>query len=393
MKSRISYIFHGLILLLFTATVTQADLTPSYSIQRMCFEADLIVAGKHVGDGEVEVEHIFHATVPNNQVLKKIEVPSIPDCSKVVDRAFRRDEPNGPIRTDRVVLFLKDVGRGKFEPFNMYPPGARGLFWLEDEKCYGFRQYFIPGPFVLSVSTPDPSPEGIPRDPEMMWERIEIGLAQRARWESIKATEDPAERARLMAEYLAPDTKPEGYVTGTLNFRTEISAIGPEAFPAMAEVLERTMATGVSDTTLLVLCDIGYNRPGTLGPAVPILCDLLADPGPTSPYYILCALTAAADAGAIPHVRPMLEHENGQVRTQAAEALAAMDDQESFDAIAALIEALPELNEKTRQIANSKVDLCSALFKLDPDRARPVITQLESRWGYEGVHHFIEGYR
>jgi HEAT repeat protein len=119
-----------------------------------------------------------------------------------------------------------------------------------------------------------------------------------------------------------------------------------------------------------------------------MLCKLLDNPGVTSPYYILSPLKAAADPQAIPHVRPMLKHKSKQVRGQAARALAAMKDIDSFDRIAALIEDPPN----PKDVTGYTLQVAKSLFELDPVRARLIIKQIESNPGNAGIHHFIPGY-
>jgi hypothetical protein len=370
-------------LLLASASVQGARL-PFKTVQAMCFTADLIVAGTHLGNGKVYVDHVFYVSAPTTKTIKIVNIPTIPKHSKIIDETFVRGKHGPPISTKRLVLFLVEGKDRRFEPINVIGKGSQGLFWYDDGACYGYFQIENPGPYCLVRSKPGDFRGRIPHGQSAMWEEIKIGLEQRRRWEVIQAMKDPAERARQMAAYLLPHTAPKGYAD-SVNLRKAIREIGPEAVPALVEVLETAKQRDKLRTTVLALYDIGSTSPETLRPAVPALCKLLANPGPNSPYYILSPLKAAADPQAIPHVRPMLQHKSKQVRGQAARALAAMRDRESFDPIAALIENPP--NPKDR--LGYTLELARSLFELDPVRARPIIEQIETNPGNAGLHDFI----
>ena len=381
--------FAGMFLmsLVFGPGSAHGRLLPFRTVQNMCFTADLIVAGVHLGDGKVRVDHVFYVSVPRTKMIKTVDIASIPKHSKIINEIFVRGQDVRPITTKRLVLFLMKGKDGKFEPINVVGKGSQGLFWYDKGACYGYEQPMNPGPYCLKRSRAGASRGRIPHGRDAMWNEIKIGLEQRRRWEAIEAIEDPAARARQMAAYLLPHTAPEGY-SYAVDLRKALRKIGPEAVPALVEVLEKARAEDNLNTTVLTLYDIGCTSPEALHPAVPALCKLLANPGPNSPYYILSPLKAAADPRAILHVRPMLRHKSKQVRGQAARALAAMKDRESFHLIATLIENPP--NPKDR--LGYTLELARSLFELDPVRARPVIKQIESNPGNAGLHDFIPGY-
>ena len=122
---------------------------------------------------------------------------------------------------------------------------------------------------------------------------------------------------------------------------------------------------------------------------MPALCKLLESPGPNILYYILSPIKAAGDPRAISYVRPILKHNDKQARAQAARALAAMKDQDSFDAIAILIEKPADPRDRL----GYTLELARSLFELDASRARPIIERVESIPGNAGLHHFISGYK
>ena len=385
-KGRI-LLFGALGLLLWClAPAARAGMLLRKTVQQMCFTSDWIVSGMHLGGGKVRVDKLFHASLPLGEKTKLIEVPSIPKHSKVIDGIFRANKDAAPIATNRVVLFLTQGKDGALAPSDMIGEGSQGLFWYDDEACYGYTQVMNPGPYTLMQSRPGKSQGRIPAGKAEMWKQIQVGLELRSQWEAIEAVEDPAERARRMAAYLLPHTAPEGYAQA-LDLRRFIGKIGPEAVPPLIAVLEKARPEEDLNTTLLTLLDIGSVHPGSLRPAVPALCELFGKRGTYSLYYLLSPVTAAGDPRAIPYVRPMLEQEGKQVRGQAARALAAMKDQESFDGIAALIEESTDPADRT----GYTLELARSLFELDPVRARPIIERVESKPGNAGLHHFIAG--
>jgi HEAT repeat protein len=101
--------------------------------------------------------------------------------------------------------------------------------------------------------------------------------------------------------------------------------------------------------------------------------ELLSNPGKTSRYYICCALKTAADKSAIPFVRPMLKVDDMQTVVEAAEALGAMGDKESFDSIAAL---LPKLKPERSSMDVLRMDsLLRVLAQMNGQSAEPIINR------------------
>ncbi len=367
------------------AAGAQAGLLPYASVQQMCLKSDLVVAGTHLGGGKVRVSRVFHAPDAAVEAGGSIEVPSIPRHTKVLGWSGK---DGASIEADRVVLFLQQSGDGTLVPIYAVGSGSQGLFWLDDKVCYGYSQVMNPGPYRLVASRPDARRSRIPAGPAGLRARIDLGLRLRKRWEAIQAVEDRAERARRMAAYLLPRTAPQGYAD-SVDLRKAIRSLGADAVPALIDVLGRARADDNVNTTVLALYDIGGAHQEAVRKAVPALCRLLDNPpGRTSPYYILCPLTAAGDPRAVPHVRPMLERPSKQVRGQAARALAAMGDRASFESIAGLIEDPPKPQDHT----GYTLELARALFELDPQRARPIIQRVESSPGNAGLHSFIAGY-
>jgi HEAT repeat protein len=140
--------------------------------------------------------------------------------------------------------------------------------------------------------------------------------------------------------------------------------LGADAISPVVEVLRAGMkADEDSNLPVLILYDIG--RPAQ--PAVPVLLELLERPGKTSRYYICAALRTAGDPQAVPAIRPLLSWGDIQTAVEAAGALAAMGDKQSFVAIAALA---PKV-EAGR--SDELHDLLSALWRMDAQKAVPIV--------------------
>lgn len=372
--------------LLWTAAPVQGRILPCRTVQEMCVTADMIVAGTHIGDGKVRIDRVFYPLPAMTEAPETVQVPSIPEHSRIIGSAFVKGEDVARVTTDRLVLFLREAEDGTFAPIDMIGKGSQGLIWCEDEACYGYEPV-MGGTYYLVRSKRSAHPGRVPRSRDALYEHILLGIEFRSRWEVIETIKDPDARARRMAAYLLPRTAPRGYEQ-SLDLRKAIRKIGPPAVPALVEVLEKAEPEDDLHMAVLTLYDTGCTHPEALRPAVPALCKLLANPGPNSPYYILSPLKAAGDPRAIPHVRPMLKHAGKQVRGQAARALAAMKDLGSFDAIAALIEEPPSARDRL----GYTLELVRSLFELDPVRARPIIERIESAQGNAGLHHFIDGF-
>ncbi|MHC4324194.1 MAG: hypothetical protein ACYSUX_07965, partial [Planctomycetota bacterium] len=58
-----------LISLLCCPTLVQGGILPHSSVQKMCFTADLILTGTHIGNGKLHVEHVFYERVPTTKTI------------------------------------------------------------------------------------------------------------------------------------------------------------------------------------------------------------------------------------------------------------------------------------------------------------------------------------
>ena len=249
---------------------------------------------------------------------------------------------------------------GVMDPEDIQPVKMKGYFksFLSDDRVGAVKAY---AGAVKAYAAAHP-------EVTLRVERWLDRLSTTAEWESVKAIKDPQTKARRMASYLRATTAPKGASMLYRDLREEMPKLGADAVPVLIEVLRAGMTNG-EDLNLPVLILHQIGRPAE--PAVPVLCELLEKPGKTLQYYICSALKTAQDPKAIPFVRPMLKLEDMQTATEAAEALAAMGDTESFDAIAALLPHLKAVKSSMDEL--HMYDLLRVLHQLDRQRAAPIV--------------------
>lgn len=316
-------------MLLLSIAAADADLLPSPNINELCRHADLIVEGERLeGPGDrVRIVQVFKSPSGRKILEQPIAVRGIGRMDR--DVAFTRNPKR--IETQRAVLFLR---RGEddqaWEAIFATEQGSPGVFWYDDEACYGYEQIMNPGPYCLVVGRADAKRWDVPADRDELVKRIKTGLRVDRQWEAILALEDPKERAAGLARYLLPHTAPEGYAD---DFRPELRErlgdLGADAVPALVDVLEKAGPEDNLNATVLILYDIGSiathrGNPSPTGPAVPALRRLLREPGKTSRYYVLSAIRGAADPSLIPDVRRYLDDPDKQVAEAAAETIKAL---------------------------------------------------------------------
>lgn len=368
-------------------TAVRADMLPEPDVDRMCIEVDLIIEGEHLGNNRVKILRVYK---PSGLIHKKATHIDVADLQKHVRvpgqlRQFQWLDAT-EIRTNKLVLFL--TFRSKTKTWHSHYAtdqegqwGSAGLYWYDQQTCYGYQQIMNPGPYVLMPGSQTPRRSRVPESIQAMRAEIGSGLANLRRWQAVLAVKDPAEKARQMARFLLPHTAPPGYRGALRNeLREELAKLGGHAVAALIEVINRARPDESLNDTVLILFDI--ERPAR--PAVPALCKLLQSPGETSRYYVLSAVRTAGDPAAIPHVRPLLKVKDDQVAVAAAKALGALGDRESFDAIAAL---LPE-KYTSNQLARTR-DLLHALHSLHPGRAKPFIQRAVDDPAFEGMRSLL----
>jgi hypothetical protein len=196
-------------------------------------------------------------------------------------------------------------------------------------------------------------------------------VAVMTNWEAIKRIEDPTTKAARMADYLRTNTTPAGADELSRPLREEMAKLGAVAVPELIKVIQAGITNGKDlDLPVLILYDIGKSAQS----AVPLLCELLVKPGATEKKFICSALKTAADAKAIPFVRPILKLDDMMTVVEAAQALEAMGDKESFDSIAALLPKLkPQPNSMGSMDISYMRDLLRVLYQMDRQAADPII--------------------
>jgi len=315
-----------------------------------------VVFGRDARDGELEEIGGARREYPTNFVrifqrqgstMIFPETPVVEDASKDYIWFLRLGEGFASERMGETNS-LGVMGEQDIQPVNM-----KGYFesFLPDDRVDSVKAYAAAHPEVA--------------DRVQRWlDR----LATTAEWEAVKAIEDPQAKARRMAAYMRETTAPKGAGMLYGELRQEMPKLGADAVPELIEVLRAGMTNGENlNRPVLILFDIG--RPAA--PAVPVLCELLQKPGKTFQYYICSALKTAGDPKAIPFVRPILKLPDMQAATEAAEALEAMGDKDSFDAIAALLPQLKPVRSNMDELFMH--DLLKVLHSMDKERAAPIV--------------------
>lgn len=390
---RLASVLIALLLLISAASPVAGDLSPTSTIQQMCFDADVIVAGRVVRPDRVQVERSFFvrpADADDQQRRRKgrerLHVPGLSEHDLALGPTLRPDHVRPVLEPDAVYLFLKSAEDGTLQPIHVAGRGSQGVVWISNGRCHRYRQTFTPGPFSLhAVSSPsrDPATEAA------LVREIQVGLALRFQWEAIHSIEDRRQRAQAMVAFILPTTGPKALEPYTLNLRQELTPLRADVVDPLVAALQH----GVHGATLvnqvvLTLYDIGGTDPEAIRPTVPQLIRLLENPPEdASPYYLLAPIEAAADPRAIEVTRGYLDHQDGQVRAQAAQALAAMNDVPSYERISAILEASLD----PQKALGETLELAEALFKLDSARAVPTIQAVEQKLGVR-LRGFIRGF-
>lgn len=338
-------------MLLFSAFQSTAGMLPTPSITGLCDKAVLIVEGDHIGNGQVKVLKIYKG-VEQVGTNSEIVVAGLEKCSKRVRNGGET------LQTDHVVLFMDS----QLQPLYLFGEGSGGVFWLSDDACYRYFQPMNPGGYALAK---------LQTTPGDLKREIEVSLEIAKEWETVKALKEPKAMAERMTIYLRQATWPVGY-NGEFytEMRERMPKLGADAVSPVVDVLRAGMKGG-EDLNLPVLILYSIGKPAQ--PAVPVLLELLSNPGKTSRYYICSALKTAADKSAIPFVRPMLKVDDMQTAVEAAEALGAMGDKESFDSIAALLPKLKPVRSSMDVLRMN--DLLTVLEKMNGQSAEPILNR------------------
>jgi hypothetical protein len=330
---------------------------PYAGVTKLCDEAALIVEGEYLGQGRIQVAKVYKGALPQ-EAKGQIVATGLEKCSRTMEWTNRK------IKTQRVLAFLNVHS----VPLYLIGDGSLGIFWLEKEESYTYRQLMNPGGYLLTRYRIE---RGVQPSEEVSVEQLhvqlEVGLAASSQWQRALTIKNPAEAAKAMARFLRVETAPKGFVPGDYyrTLRERMAQFGAAAVPSLVEVLrDGTAKQEDLNLPVLILYDIG--KPAQ--PAVPVLLNLLAKPGKTATLYICSALGATADPQAIPALRSLLASTDMQLAIAAAEGLATMKDAASFDAIAKLLPA-----HATKASGMQITDLLRALHRLDARRAAPLL--------------------
>ena len=258
--------------------------------------------------------------------------------------------------------------------------GRFGIADPEELQPISLKDYFLA---CLAKKSEKAIKEQLRKEPYLA-KRVEDYLLY-AEFQRVLSIADPNEKAIRLSRYLSPTTAPKNY-KGRYDYfvRKHLRELGECAVKPMVAILAEAEPRHRLNTLVLTLYDIGKEAK----PAVPHLVRMLEQKGRTSTYYILAALQTTGDLTVVDSVRPFLADKNMQVRAQAAETLAWLGDTDSFDRIVA---AIPE--EISDQKAHYVKDMCGALYRLDPARARPIIRKVNAKIPSMDITRFISRYK
>lgn len=355
---------------------------PRPGVDELCVRAELIIEGEHLGNDRVKIVRVYKTSDRLDGNAAEIVVQHVDKYVRVLTRPRA-----ATIQTNKLVLFLTyqpetRTWRSLYTTDQEGQWGSAGLFWFDDQTCYGYTQPSTFQGYALAPGNDGrPKRFRVPKDIHDMRARIQLGMENLRRWQAVLAVKDPAQQARQMARYLLPRTAPKGYKSAfRVELRHRLAELGRHAVPVLIDVVKNAKPDERLNDAVLILYDIGV----AARPAVPLLCELLESPRNTSRYYVLSALRTAGDPAAIPYVRPMLEVADTQVAANAAKTLAAFGDHESFDAIAAVL----PLKFNRDDLVHAR-DLLHALHTLDPKRARPLIERVASDPAFANRRDFL----
>ena len=356
--------------------------------------ADVVVAGTYEGEDKLRISEVFW---PTDGSLKPGEVMKVPALEGHSRQVFDWGRPAGgkeapDIGTKELLFFAKYNEQKVPEPIWHYGAGSQGVIWFSEKQSFRYMQVINPGGYVLQPYNSHPEGKAIGK--AELREAVQSGLESRERSEDMKAIKDPMRRARAMASVYINGTAPRGDVEG-LDFKEELVAIGPDAIPAIAEALSHAEPDEYIRPLADILNKIAYHMPSKkpeelaertrqLKPVVEPLIQWMKTRKEACPYEVLYSLELAADPRAIELTRPFLKHDNESYRFRAIRALGAMKDEGSFDHLAELILASPDIGA-----TGYNMSLMGALFSIELERARPVVEEFLKKPGNGGLRMHV----
>jgi hypothetical protein len=265
--------------------------------------------------------------------------------------------------------------------------GGFGIADPEELHPVSMKGYFLA---CLTEHPEEAIKEQLKKQPHLA-KRVEDYLIY-AEFQRVLRISDPNEKAVRLCRYISPAMAPKNY-RGRYDWlvRIDLRELGKCAVKPLVDILANAEPDHNLDTAVLTIFDIG--KPAKA--AVPYLLRMLDQRSCSSTYYLLAALRTTGDLTVVDSVRPFLADKDVQVRSQAAVTLAWLGDKDSFDRIVAAIpEEIKEQNNlNVSDMCVYVADMCGALYRLDPARARPVIREVNARIPSTDITRFISGYK
>ncbi len=344
---------------------------PFYSVNDLCIASEIIVQVYVAGD-DVKIQEVYFG----KEKLGDKKAMTIPGLANI--RAIAAiPGPEGKPKTKVAMLFLDADG-------NLAPVGlddhSPAVYWMADKDCYTYSQRSNPGGYTLVRGDAKFHADTA----DSLVAAVKDGVKISSQWKEALAITDHAKAAAALAKFLRVETAPHGYMREfDRPLRERMGQLGEAAVGPVEDVLRAGLRTGEDlNTAVIILYDLG--KPA--GKATDTLLKLLETPGKTAVYYICCALTAGADPRAIPALRPLLRDSDTQIAMQAALALGAMKDGDSFNAIATMADGKIE----QKRFGEAR-ELVLALCNIDEKRGRELGKKFyEQTLGHGGDGNFGE---
>ncbi len=328
----------------------------------MCHESDAVVEGRIQSGDELRVEHVYKDARSVIQKGGTIRITGLDKHDRVVGR--RMDGTGGTrLDTTHVVAFLRyDARTKRWTPVAPWDSAGRGLqgssgiYWADGGRLYHYDQAENPGPTYLIESQSPASVAELRR-------AIQVGLSKSKQFRAALALEDPEAKAVALAQYLIPRGPRRGRdSTFRYRVRKPMRSLGSHAVSALMKELGKHSHREDLREVLVILYDLG---PAATPAARQLISLLDKHEFHSNHSYAISALRRIGDRSAIPALRRVFERGGIGRAAEAAEALAALGDVESFVRIAQRLPQDPVPGDCWK-IAQ----LLEALHTLDASKAR-----------------------
>lgn len=348
-----------------------AELVPTSTVHEMCADARAIVVGERIGASQIRVQEWL--LEPEEAKWKKdvLEIVTLGDHSRTIARLAG---PKRSLKTRRFVCFLVRKGVAWY-PMQVVGTGSSGMVWIEDKKCYRYRQELSPGPLRLLPDEEQTTEVDLRKE-------IAKGLVDRRAWKRLQQIAHPEEKAIVLVSYLLPRTSPEG-PRGTYKSRVRrvLPKLGEDAVSELGHLLRGARPDDDLNQTILVLYDLGKHAQ----PLVPLIVPLLKQPKQAHPVRILEALGRIGDTRVAHDIIPFLSHADLPVKTEAAKALAAFRYRDAAEAIAGAIPGKVEEGDAYFVYA-----MLRALHELAPPQASQLTRRYLNQPAMKHVRNLLE---